>query len=307
MINWLLVIMALVIVLLIVKNYHYRRQLSKINDIIVQIKQGNFNQRFRIQTNNHLLQELSGNLNRLIDNFQNTFERVKYLEDSRKQMISNISHDLRTPLTSLLGYIDMLQNEEDLTPEEVDNYLEIVRNKGEHLSRLLQDFFEFSKLEAQDTLVKFNKVDIKARVEEIVLNFYQDFVNAGITPEISMPDQPVYVWGDDNSIERVLSNLLSNALKYGKDGKVIGLNLKEDEDKVLLEVWDRGKGIKEEDLPHIFDRLYTGESSRNEKMRGSGLGLTIAQKLIEQINGEIGVTSIPGEKTTFSITLKKVS
>ncbi|HZD59784.1 MAG TPA: ATP-binding protein, partial [Anaerolineae bacterium] len=133
----------------------------------------------------------------------------------------------------------------------------------------------------------------------------QDCAQAGITPELQIPDKPLYIWGDPYSVERILENLLSNAIRYGRSGGIIGVGLREGPDKIWIDVWDRGRGIPPYDLPYIFDRLYTAESSRNSALQGSGLGLAITKRLVEKQHGEIFVESTPHEKTTFSFYLNK--
>ncbi|MDI3329075.1 MAG: HAMP domain-containing sensor histidine kinase [Alicyclobacillaceae bacterium] len=269
------------------------------------IRQGNLNRRFHVHTSHRLLQQLGGALNGLVDQFQRMSERTLYLEEARKRMISNMSHDLRTPLTSLLGYVEALQRDGNLTAEEAAQYLDIIAAKGRRMAELVEEFFELAKLEAEDEPIQLQKINLCEQVREAVLSFYHQFMQAGITPDLQIPEEPLYVRGDSNSIERIMNNLLANALRYGKDGGVIGVAVREEADRVRVDVWDRGRGIAEKDLPFIFDRLYTGEASRNAMLQGTGLGLTIAKKLVERQQGEIAVSSVPDEKTTFSFWLRK--
>ncbi|MDQ7095749.1 HAMP domain-containing sensor histidine kinase [Desulfosporosinus sp. PR] len=287
------------------RYYHLLHKLQKIRQITQGIQTGNLNLRYRLGTDYKELEDLGGELNRLVDSFQKAFERTRFLEEERKRMIANISHDLRTPLTSLLGYLEALQNDETLTVEEKEGFLGIAGQKGKDLLSLLQDFFELTRLEADDALPELQKVNLTEIVPEVLVGFYPDFVQAGITPAVNIPDAPLYVWGDVAYLRRILNNLLTNALRYGQDGKEIGIGLREAPEMVWVEVWDRGKGIRAQDLPHIFERLYTGEASRNTSLRGSGLGLTIVKNQVEKQGGRITVASIPGEKTIFSFGLRK--
>ena len=287
------------------RHRHLTKQLSEVNDTLVQMRSGAFNQRFRLHTADVELKQLCGNLNNMIDQFQNTFERAHYLEETRKKMISNISHDLRTPLTSLLGYVEALQTDKQLTEEERRQYLEIIATKGNRLTELFQAFFELSKLESNDTRLKVQKVNMTAKAQEALLTFYQEITQAGLTPELDLPEEPLYAYGDGDAIERVLNNLISNALRYGASGGVIGLALREKAETISLEVWDRGQGIHPDDLPYIFERLYTGERSRNSQLQGNGIGLTITKQLVENMRGRISVHSVQGEQTLFSFELPK--
>lgn len=281
--------------------------LQMIRDILGDIRSGNLNQRFRIPTSFQPINQLTGDLNSVIEHLQTTVVRAQYLEESRKQMISNISHDLRTPLTSLLGYVEALQQDPNLTAEERARYLEIIHMKGKHLANLFQEFFELSKLESDDAVHKMQRVNLTEKLQEVLVTFYQDVVNAGLTPDLKLPEEPLYVWGDPLFLERVLNNLISNALRYGASGGVIGLAVRKQLDTVEVEVWDRGAGIPAHDLPYIFERLYTGEASRNKNFQGNGLGLTITKQLVEKMQGRLQAESIPHERTSFTFTLRRSS
>ncbi|SHE35194.1 His Kinase A (phospho-acceptor) domain-containing protein [Seinonella peptonophila] len=304
MLSIALVLLCLILVLLF-RHFQLIREIKKIIKITRGIQTGNLNLRYRLQISQRDIENLGGELNRLVDYFQNGFERITFLEEERKRMIANISHDLRTPLTSLLGYTEALKFDTSLTTEEREDFLRITSEKGNALLVLLQDFFELAKLEADDFELKLQKINLVEIVPEILLSFYPDFVKAEITPIIKLPETPLYAQVDEVCLRRVLNNLLSNALCYGIDGKEIGIALREEESLVWVDVWDRGKGIPAQDIPHIFDRLYTGEASRNSSLQGTGLGLTITKNLVEKQGGRIIVTSAPNEMTVFSFCLTK--
>ncbi|HEX3043955.1 MAG TPA: HAMP domain-containing sensor histidine kinase [Bacillota bacterium] len=291
---------------LLLQRFHLLSEVKKIIWISREIQTGNLNLRYRLRTTQKDLEDLGGELNRLLDYFQNVFERTRLMEEERQRMIANISHDLRTPLTSLLGYIEALQHDLTLTVEEKEAFLGIVTNKGNSLLTLLQDFFELARLEADDSEPELRQVNLTEITHEVLLDFYPDFIKAGITPTFEIPDPHLYVRGDAAYLRRILNNLLSNALRYGRGGKEIGIGFREEPVLVWVDVWDRGQGIPAQDLPRVFERLYTGEASRNNSLRGAGLGLTIAKNLVEKQGGRITVTSIPNQKTVFSFCLAKV-
>ncbi|MCH5584425.1 HAMP domain-containing histidine kinase [Shimazuella sp. AN120528] len=303
----LFISLALLCFILFLLHRHFQliREIKKISKITREIQTGNLNLRYRLRTSHKNMEDMGGELNRLIDYFQNGFERITFLEEERKRMIANISHDLRTPLTSLLGYMEALKHDSTLTVREREDFFRITTEKGNALLVLLQDFFELAKLEADDFELKLEKINLVKIVPEIILSFYPDFVKAEITPTIKLPETPLYVQVDKVCLRRILNNLLSNSLRYGTDGKEIGIALREEESLVWVDVWDRGKGIPAQDIPHIFDRLYTGEASRNSSLQGTGLGLTITKNLVEKQGGRITVTSTPNKKTIFSFCLTK--
>lgn len=292
-------------IFLIYKIVVEKKGISYITSVLTEILNSGSNRRINIGFRYKSLEKMSTELNILMDRFQNTIEKKQRLELSHKQLIANISHDIRTPLTSMLGFVEVLQNSDGISSEEKKDYLDIIHSKGESLYKMIQEFFELSKLESEDTDIRLEKIDLADSVKEVMASFYQDFVLNKITPEIKLPDDPVYVWGNEVSIERIIHNLLSNALKYGKDGGIIGISIHEDNEKAWVDVWDNGHGIQEKDIPFVFNRLYTAEVSRNGKMHGTGLGLAIAKELVEKQNGEISVSSTPNERTVFSFCLIK--
>ena len=300
----LLAISIILNVYLIYKFLILNNRLALITDILTEIRSSGFVRRIHMGNSSRALRELSSHLNYLMDKFQNIIEQKQKLELAHKKLISNISHDIRTPLTSMLGFVEVLQKNDNIDLTEQKEYLHIINSKGQSLYNLIQDFFELSRLEAEDVEIKLEKVDLVEILADTIASFYEKFNSAEITPEISLPTEHIFVWGHVPSIERILNNLLSNALKYGTDGGAIGISLTEEKDKAVVSVWDNGRGIPEGDLPFVFNRLYTVENSRNDKLRGSGLGLAIVKQLVEKQNGSVTVISNAG-KTVFSFSLIK--
>ncbi|KOP72402.1 hypothetical protein AMS59_15845 [Lysinibacillus sp. FJAT-14745] len=280
------------------------RRIKKINNILKEVCTGNFNQYFRVEPTSKNIRELSSYLNRIIKEVNDLEVKAKRTEEERRKMVSNISHDLRTPLTSLLGYIEVLQNDEILE-EERGECLNIVQRKGKDMLDLIEYFFDLAKIDAGDITIEIKKIDLSEVVQDTLLDFYNDFEKEDITPQINIPCSPLYVLGDPMSIKRILGNLLSNTLRYGKKGKLVGIELREEEDWIWVDVWNKGVTISKTQINHIFERTYTGEYSRNPESRGNGLGLAIVKRLVEMQNGNITVTSGIEGKTVFSFSLKK--
>ena len=277
--------------------------INKASSILREIRIDNSSRRVHIGARSHELDKLGIELNMFMDRYSDTIEKKQSLELAHKKLIANISHDIRTPLTSLLGYVEVLQKDEGISIEERKKFMDIIEKKGQSLHKLLNEFFELSKLESEDTLIRFEKNNLPEIIKGVLAAFYPEFIKKQISPEIKIPDNPLFVWGDGTSIERILQNLISNALKFGRDGGSIGIGLRQEQDKVWVDIWNDGKGIPEADMKYIFDRLYTTELSRNEKLQGSGLGLAIVKKLVEKQKGEITASSEPDKKTVFSFSL----
>ncbi|WP_028612353.1 sensor histidine kinase [Paenibacillus harenae] len=305
----LIQILVILLILLCIFLLSQRRQLlheiKRITETTEEIRAGNLNLRYRTRMSQKPVERLGGELNRLMDHFQKKVERTQFLEEERKRMIANISHDLRTPLTSLLGYLEALRNDATLTAEERNDFIRIASGKGNALLERLQEFFELAKSEADDTIAELRRVNLTDIVQEVMLGFYPAFQKIALTPTVHIPDSPLYVMSDSVSLRRVLENLISNALRYGQDGKEIGVAVREETDEVWVDIWDRGIGIPPQDVPRVFERFYTGEVSRNASLRGTGLGLTIVKNLVEKQGGRITLSSKPGEETVFSFSLIK--
>jgi two-component system phosphate regulon sensor histidine kinase PhoR len=269
-----------------------------LDDIIL----GNKSRVCHITINSKTVLRLGQSINSLILDYQSYVEKEKSNEILTKKLISEISHDIRTPLTSILGYMDILSGNKSLTEENKNRYIEIISLKGQALHKYIDDLFEYVKLEADDITIKLSRQNLSEIVRTMLCFLYQDFAKENLTPLIESPEKDLYVLGDGTSINRILQNLLYNALCYGKSGNCIGISIREESDKVWVDVWDKGKGIGQEEIKYIFARLYT---SRNSSSGGSGFGLSIAKRLVRKMNGEIYVNSIPDEKTVFSFFLKK--
>ena len=301
---YVLLVLSMVLNIFLIYNIQsVKKCINKVSSILRDIRMDNSNRRVHIGARSRELDKLGIELNMFMDSYSDTIEKKQSLELAHKKLISNISHDIRTPLTSLLGYVEVLQKDEGISTEERKKFMDIIEKKGQSLHKLLNEFFELSKLESEDTLIRFEKNNLSEIVKGVLVAFYPEFMKKQISLDIKMPDNSLFVWGDCTSIERILQNLVSNALKYGRDGGSIGIELRQEQEKVWVDIRDDGKGIPEADMKYIFDRLYTTEPSRNEKFQGSGLGLAIVKKLVEKQKGEIVATSEPDTKTVFSFSL----
>ena len=222
-------------------------------------------------------------------------------EISQKKMLANISHDIKTPLTVILGYLEIMRLE-----QAENETLRKVEAKANQVMELINQFFTLAKLEAGDTNIKRTKIDINELCRENVLDFYELLLQKEFTVELSIPEQKYFVQGDKESLDRILNNLLSNAIRYGGDGNYIGLFLREEKNFIYIDIVDKGRGIEKEFAASVFERLYTMEDSRNRQIQGNGLGLTIAKNLARQMGGDILLDSQPGVKTVFTVKLKHI-
>ena len=173
--------------------------------------------------------------------------------------------------------------------------------KAKQVMELIDQFFTLAKLEAGDKKIEMAKIDICELCRENILGFYELLIQKDFEVEIAIPEQPVFIMGDVDAVNRILSNLVSNVIRYGSDGKYIGLFLREECDHVFVDVVDRGKGIEKQFAASVFERLYTMEDSRSRSIQGNGLGLTIAKSLANQMGGDVTLASRPGVRTVFTV------
>ena len=201
----------------------------------------------------------------------------------------------------ILGYLEIMRLD-----SPTDKILEKVENKAKQVMELINQFFTLAKLESGDMNLAISRIKINELCRENILSFYDILSQKNFEVDISIPEKAIFVQGNAEAIQRILFNLISNAIRYGKDGKYIGVSLREDENHVYIDVMDKGMGIEKEFASNVFERLYTMEDSRNRKIQGNGLGLTIAKNLATQLGGDITLKSEPYVKTVFTVVLKKI-
>lgn len=305
---WLVAIIVLLGLLELVQFSARRkrtRQLRYIDGKLNGIMSSGSSERLLLLTDDKELQALLNTMNRLLDRHQQTIAHFNHTELAMRRMLSNISHDLKTPLTVILGYIEALQHQRNRSSEETDRILAKVHGKAEEIVALIHSFFDLARLESGDTELPMTRINLAEICKNNILMFYESVHSYGCEAHIDIPDHPVYIISNEEALNRILNNLLSNAIRYGRDGRHIGLTLRTDQQAVYVEVWDRGPGIGESQQDLVFERLYTLEDSRNKAFQGSGLGLTITKRLVEKLGGEISVRSKPYEQTIFTVKWKR--
>ena len=278
-------------------------KLRAISDKLKEIIEKDSDEQITVFTENKDLMELAAQINALLEKYLKIKADYRRSEITSKKMLSNISHDIKTPMTVILGYLEIMQLSETLS----DEMLKKVERKAQSVMELINQFFTLSKIESGDMDIELYRVDICEICRESVLDFYELLSNKKLYVKVDMPETPIYIQGNKEALQRILFNLISNVIRYGADGKYLGISLRDDDRNVYVDVTDKGKGIDRAFADSIFDRLFTMEDSRNRNIQGNGLGLTIAQNLAQRLGGTITLESIPHEKTTFTVRLKKIS
>lgn len=278
-------------------------KLRAISDKLKEIIEKDSDEQITVFTENKDLMELAAQINALLEKYLKIKADYRRSEITSKKMLSNISHDIKTPMTVILGYLEIMQLSETPSGE----MLKKVERKAQSVMELINQFFTLSKIESGDMDIELSRVDICEICRESVLDFYELLSNKKFYVKVDMPETPIYIQGNKEALQRILFNLISNVVRYGADGKYLGISLRDDDRNVYVDVTDKGKGIDKAFADSIFDRLFTMEDSRNRNIQGNGLGLTIAQNLAQRLGGTITLESIPHVKTTFTVRLKKIS
>ena len=277
-----------------------QKKLKELNQDLTRIMADGSDEKVMIFTDDKVLAELADLINRLLEDRRTLKADYRCQENASRKMLSNISHDIKTPLTVILGYLEIMRMD---SPDE--EMLKKVEDKAGQVLEMMNQFFTLAKLEAGDTELEAVQIPVNEVCRESILDFYEILSQKGFEVDINVPEKAVYVLGDREALHRILCNLVSNAVRYGGDGNYIGLSIRYEQEWVYIDVRDRGKGIDKVFADSVFDRLFTMEDSRSRRIQGNGLGLTIARNLAIQMGGDIILQSEPFAETTFTVKLKR--
>lgn len=257
-----------------------------------------------IPTDNDSIKKLSAALNKLLQEFYTKKSEFEQSKQAMAKVLTNISHDIRTPLTVLKGNSEMLYNITNTysAPENVHAMAAKIDQKADDLISTISDYFTMSKITSGDFSIKMKKENISRICQDTILDYYDLLEQKQFEVNIQIPDTPIFAYTDNEALQRILKNLIDNAIRHGGDGKYISLRLTTSNGKSIIEIEDRGNGISLHQQKQIFERNYTTA----RKTSGSGLGLSISKRLAEQIGAELEVYSVQNEQTIFSIILKKL-
>lgn len=298
----IIVILIIIICVQRINKINTSKDVKYIREKMQEIMENDSEERIKVFTSDEEVKKLLITTNELLDYNSKNIIKYKKTKTSMKKMLSNISHDLKTPLTVILGYVEMLQlrGEEKVMADKI-------HEKSIEVLDLINKFFDLAKLESGDKKIEISKVNICEICRTTILNFYDTLQNEGMEVLIDIPDKNIFVLGNEEAIVRILNNLISNTIRYGKLGKYLGLVIKDEETFVDIKIIDKGKGINEKYKEEVFERIFTLEDSRSKSYQGSGLGLTITKSLVEALGGRIHLNSTPNVKTIFSFTLNKLN
>ncbi|MBU3105101.1 sensor histidine kinase [Clostridium gasigenes] len=295
----IIIILLLVIIGIFIALYiFYASELKNINTQLKKINEAKTNSKILLTSSNKELRKLIIEVNKNIEEKQNSEATYKRLDLGIRQSIANISHDLRTPLTSVMGYIHLIEDE-NLEKEERSEYLDVIKNRTRDLEELITSFYDLSRLEGKEYKFEMTSININNIMCEVLGSFYKDLLKSNIKSIVDVEETPYFIIGDNIATKRVISNLVQNIIKYG-EGDVI-FSLKRNGDYVVTIFENKAEKITKEDVEKLFERFFIADRSRTGK--GTGLGLAITKELVHQMGHEIKAELI-GDRLRTTITWK---
>ena len=294
---FLSIVIAVVAVLTsIVLVRRIKKQIAEMTDALVDVKNGNGNRRI-LSATNELTAPLAYEINEIVVAYESRLSAVRQTEETNRQLMTSLSHDVRTPLTTLIGYLDAA-HKGIVTGKDRDDYIETARRKAHDLKEYIDVLFDWFRLNSNEFAMEIRPAEAAELTRNILIDWIPVFEDKEIGYDIDIPERPVRVRLDADGYMRIINNLIQNAVAHS-GGDEIKIALSEQGAAMKLLVADNGVGIGKEDLKHIFERLYKCDKGRSQK--GSGLGLSIVHQLVEKMGGSITVESTPGKGTEFTL------
>ena len=294
-----LISVAIAVISVLICSLVIRRVKVQINgmlDALEDIKAGNGNRRI-LSATDELTASIAYEVNDIVSSYEKELSLFRQTEEVNKQLMTSLSHDVRTPLTTLIGYLDAA-HKGIVTGKDKDEYVEIARRKAHDLKEYIDVLFDWFKLNSDEFVLSIDPVEAAELTRNILIDWIPIFEDKKIDYSIDIPEQPFWVRLDPDAYMRILNNLVQNVIVHSHADK-INISLSKQDRNMRILVTDNGVGIEKDDLKHIFARLYKCDKGRSEK--GSGLGLSIVHQLVEKMNGTITAESTPGNGTTFTL------
>lgn len=296
----LIIAVLLSLILIYMEARHISRPLKEINNAVLEIASGKFDKRVNVNARGEVAQ-LASSYNYMADSLER-------LEEMRSGFVSDISHELRTPMTSISGFVEGILDG-TIPKDKEKEYLEIVLDESTRLAKLTSEMFEMTKMNSPEYKLSIQKFDVNEEIRRCIISAEQKVEAKNLELLVDFENETEFVLADPDAIKRVIINLLDNAIKFSQEGNTIEIKVKENGKKVCVDFVNYGIGIAKEDLPHIFDRFYKSDKSRTRDKTGAGLGLSFVKNIINLHAQTITVTSDPQEdnkmKTVFSFTLER--
>ncbi len=268
----------------------YIRYISRISEAVQNISEGNLNTVIDVIGDDEF-SSMAANLNHMAADIKKLMEKERESERTKNELITNVAHDLRTPLTSIIGYLELLAGNQQLPADMQHKYIEIAYGKSRRLQKLIEDLFGFTKLNCGKIAMHVGQIDIVKLLGQLVEEAYPNFVEKGLSYDLQSNVPAKIINADGNLLARLFDNLIGNAIKYGADGKRVLVKIHAESETVTVSVTNYGYVIPADELPLIFNKFYRVEQSRSSSTGGTGLGLAIAKEIVDMHGGTISVAS----------------
>jgi len=283
--------------------YGLTKRLRTMQDVVSNFEQGDFDRRVEVTTEDEI-GRLGECLNQMAETLSHTMEELRQADRMRRQLVANVSHDLRSPIASIQGYLETVQIKDgDLDEGERHRYVETALKNTQRLNTLVNELFDLSKLETKQVEPTVEPFPMAELVQDVVMHYRPQAEEEGVELRAEPPERSDRVRGDIGLLERALFNLIDNAIQYTPEGGHVRVEVTHEGDRMSVGVHDTGPGIPEDDLPHIFERSYRVNKSRDRDEGGAGLGLAIARTILELHGATLEVESTVGEGTVFWFTI----
>lgn len=296
---WISALFAIIVSCIVIYYLSQRiiiRPLAKINYVADKISKGEVDKRVNINSNDEI--------GALAKSFNSMADSLEEVEKNRRELISNVSHEIRSPITSIKGFIGGILD--GVIPKEKEKYyLSVAYEEIQRLTRLVNDLLDLSAIEAGQFKLRIEEVDINEIIRICVIKFEPKIKEKKLKVDVLMNDDKLYVAADKDRITQVITNLIDNAIKYGAEGGNVRISTKSKGDKALVAIFNEGPCIPKEDLKNIWNRFYKADKSRTSKL-STGLGLSIVRSILTQLREDIWIENKENEGVTFTFTLKRI-
>lgn len=268
----------------------YIRYISRISEAVQNISEGDLNTVIDVIGDDEF-SSMAANLNHMAADIKKLMEKERESERTKNELITNVAHDLRTPLTSIIGYLELLAGNQQVPADMQHKYIEIAYGKSRRMQKLIEDLFGFTKLNCGKIAMHVGQIDIVKLLGQLVEEAYPNFVEKGLSYDLQSNVPAKIINADGNLLARLFDNLIGNAIKYGADGKRVLVKIHAEGETVTVSVTNYGYVIPADELPLIFNKFYRVEQSRSSSTGGTGLGLAIAKEIVDMHGGTISVAS----------------
>lgn len=285
----------------ILASHNMVNYLREIQMGIERIKDGDFDTNIRVISEDEL-SVMAQSINEMRYTVKELMEKERMAEKTKNDLITNVAHDLRTPLTSIIGYLELIRKETDMPPDTKKKYLRVVYDKAKRLQNMVVDLFDYTRYAKDGVSIRKSPLEINRFMEQLLEEFYPSFQDTALECQLRLCEENILLEADGELLARAFSNLLGNAIKYGVDGKLIIVETKHVDNWAIISITNYGQIIPRQDLNKIFDKFYRVEASRSINTGGTGLGLAITKNIITLHHGRIFVKS-DEEGTIFEVSI----